>query len=82
MRWKIIFIGFAFSLLWASASTATKIGLHEAQPFVISIFRFFIAGIIMLIVSHGIKRNPLPVKKEWGQLAIFGLLNISIYLGL
>ena len=82
MNWKIIFIGFIFSLLWASASTATKIGLLSAQPFVISVCRFFIAGSIMLFISHVIKRNRMPVKREWTQLLIFGFLNITLYLGL
>ena len=38
-EWKIVLAGLAFAFLWASASTATKIGLNSAQPFVISIFR-------------------------------------------
>ena len=82
MTWRIILIGFTFSILWASASTATKIGLHAAQPFVISVTRFLMAGLIMLFVTHGINRNRIPAKSEWKQLMIFGLLNISIYLGL
>jgi len=82
MTWKLSLTGFTFSVLWASAATATRIGLQTAQPFVISGFRFFIAGLIMLYISHGIKRNPLPVKSQWQQLIILGILNISIYLGL
>lgn len=81
-EWKIIFIGIIFAFLWASASTATKIGLHSAQPFVISIFRFLIAGSIMLIISHFIMAKRLPQKKEWIQISIYGLLNITFYLGL
>ena len=81
-QWKFIFAGITFALLWASASTATKIGLESAQPFVISIFRFIIAGSIMLLVTHIIKRNRFPSKKEWKQISIYGLLNISFYLGL
>ncbi|MFZ1749575.1 MAG: DMT family transporter [Saprospiraceae bacterium] len=82
MNWKIILLGLTFSVLWASASTATKIGLQVAQPFVISISRFFIAGLIMLFISHVIRRNRMPEKSEWRQLMIFGVLNISVYLGL
>ena len=82
MTGKIILIGFTFSILWASASTATKIGLHAAQPFVISVTRFLMAGLVMLFVTHVINRNRMPVKREWKQLMVFGLLNISIYLGL
>ncbi|RYJ40843.1 EamA-like transporter family protein [Flavobacterium anhuiense] len=81
-EWKIIFIGIIFAFLWASASTATKIGLHSAQPFVISIFRFLIAGSIMLGISHIIMAKRLPQKKEWIQISIYGLLNITFYLGL
>ena len=82
MNWRIIFIGILFSVLWGSASTATKFGLQSAQPFVIAITRFVIAGAVMMIVSHGMLKNRMPEKKEWNQIIIFGLLNISIYLGL
>jgi len=81
-EWKLIFSGIAFAILWASASTATKIGLNSAQPFVISIFRFIIAGAIMLFISHLVMRNRMPAKKEWIQISIYGVLNISFYLGL
>ena len=81
-EWKLVLAGLAFAFLWASASTATKIGLNSAQPFVISIFRFLIAGGIMLLITHLLMRNRMPVKKEWIQISIYGLLNISFYLGL
>lgn len=82
MNWRIIFIGILFAVLWGSASTATKFGLQSAQPFVIAITRFVIAGSVMMILSHGVLKNRMPVKNEWNQIIIFGLLNISIYLGL
>lgn len=81
-EWKSIFAGIVFAFLWSSASTATKIGLVSAQPFVISIFRFLIAGSIMLFVSHIVLRNRMPVKREWMQISIYGFLNITFYLGL
>jgi probable blue pigment (indigoidine) exporter len=74
--------GLLFAILWPSAATATKIGLQFAQPFVICIARFFTASFFMLAITHGIFRNRLPQKHEWKQLAIYGLLNITIYLGL
>lgn len=74
--------GTGFAFLWSSASAATKIGLLSAQPFVIAVTRFFLAGIIMIFLSHVIFRKRLPQKNEWKQLAVYGLLNISIYLGL
>lgn len=73
--------GVLFAVLWASASTATKIGLSEAQPLVIAQVRFMIAAITMLLFSHVIKRHRLPSGKELKNLAVYGLLNITIYLG-
>ena len=75
-------IGLLFAICWASASTVTKIGLEVAQPLVISVVRFFMAGLIMLIISHVFLRERKPVGKEWNRIAVYGLLNISIYLGL
>ena len=79
---KLIAAGLLFSILWPSAAVATKIGLQVAQPFVICIARFFTAGILMLLITHGLLRKRLPQKQEWKQVAIYGVLNISIYLGL
>ncbi len=81
-NFKLLMAGILFAILWASASAATKIGLQSAQPFVMAVTRFFIAGFIMLFLSHIIFKKRLPQKNEWKQLAIYGLLNISIYLGL
>lgn len=75
-------IGLPFAALWASASVASKIGLTAAQPFTISFIRFTIAGFLMLIISHVILQKQLPKGSQWKQLAIYGLLNISLYLGL
>ncbi len=75
-------IGFPFAALWASASVASKIGLTAAQPFTISFIRFTAAGLLMLIISHVFMQKQLPKGRQWKQLAIYGLLNISLYLGL
>jgi probable blue pigment (indigoidine) exporter len=74
--------GTLFAILWASASTATKIGLAVAQPLVIAEMRFALAAFIMLFIAHILLKQRLPVGREWRQLIIYGLLNVSIYLGL
>jgi probable blue pigment (indigoidine) exporter len=81
-NFKLITAGILFAILWASASAATKIALQSAQPFVIAVSRFFIAGIIMLFISHVILKERMPRQEEWKQIAVYGVLNISIYLGL
>ena len=78
---KNLLIGTLFAMLWASASSATKIGIQSAQPLVIGNFRFFIAGFLMLGYAYLFQRNRLPKGKEWKQLAIYGVLNVTIYLG-
>ena len=80
---KWLTAGFSFSILWASASAATKIGLISAQPFTIAISRFGVAAAFMLIIAHLILSKELPrSQKIWKQLTVYGFLNISLYLGL
>ena len=79
---KLLVAGILFALLWPSASVTTKIGLQYAQPFVIAVIRFFFAGIIMLIAAHIVFKKKLPQQSQWKQLAIYGFLNITTYLGL
>ena len=78
---KWIAAGVLFALLWSSASTATKLALNDAQPLVIAEIRFMLAGILMLVFTHVIQQKKLPAGKQWKQLIIYGLLNITIYLG-
>lgn len=80
-QYKWIIAGVLFALLWASASTATKIGLAAAQPLVIAEMRFVIAALLMLLFSHLIKKQRLPSGKEWKYVTVYGLLNITVYLG-
>ena len=79
---KLIISGILFAILWASASSATKVALQSAQPFVIAVTRFLIAGTIMLFISHLLLKERLPVGNEWKQIAVYAILNVSIYLGL
>ena len=82
MNNKWTWLGLSFAVLWASASAATKVALLSAQPFVIAITRFLLAGTIMLAFAHLVKKYRLPHGKEWGRIMLYGLLNVSIYLGL
>ncbi|GAO44707.1 DMT family transporter [Flavihumibacter petaseus] len=81
-RIKWLAAGIIFAALWASAATATKMGLTSAQPLVIAVVRFGMAAAIMLFFAHVVKRYRLPHQQEWKQIALYGLLNITIYLGL
>ena len=82
---KTILAGLLFAMLWASASVATKFGILSAPPLVLGNLRFFIAGTVLLgycyLISRG-KAYRLPNRTEWRQLAIFGFLNTTVYLGM
>ena len=77
-----ILIGFLFTIFWASASVAAKIGLHSAEPLVLYSYRFLLAGVVLLAYVYAIDRSRLPAGKEWWQLTVFGAFNTTIYLGL
>lgn len=81
---KIILTGILFAMLWASASVATKFGVLSVPPLVLANIRFFIAGILLLSYSAINKRTKFrfPTQSEWKHLAIFGLFNTTLYLGL
>jgi len=72
-------------MLWASASVATKFGLHSAPPLVLANTRFFLAGLVLLLYGYSLRKDPsyrLPSGQEWKYLALFGFLNTTVYLGL
>ena len=75
--------GLLFAMLWASASVATKIGIQAADPLVLALVRFLIAGSLMLVYAYFLQRGPSPLPRgvQWRQLMVFALLNTTIYLG-
>jgi len=73
--------GIFFALLWASAAVAMKIGLASASPLTLAVFRFLLAGILTVLFSLIFLKEKLPNKSDWLKLIVFGLLNITIYLG-
>src|SRR5690554_6924044 len=75
-----VIAGLVFAILWGSASTATRIGLESARPFVIAICRFAMAATLMLVLAHVFFRKRLPQRHEWRLLFVYGLLNVGIYL--
>jgi drug/metabolite transporter (DMT)-like permease len=75
-------LGLLFVFLWASASTAAKVGFAGQPPLTVLSIRFAIAGAMMLAWTYGVRRNSaLPRGEQWGQLAIIGLTNSTLFLG-
>ncbi|WP_343063031.1 DMT family transporter [Rhabdobacter roseus] len=74
-----------FSMLWASASVATKFGVLSVEPLVLANIRFFIASVLLLGAAYLVRPDAsyrLPQGVEWRQLALFAFLNTTLYLGL
>jgi probable blue pigment (indigoidine) exporter len=81
-RVRYVLTGLSFSILWASASAAGKIGLQSAEGLVLFVVRFLLAGIVLLAYATLVQRDRLPQGREWWQLALFGAFNTTIYLGM
>jgi drug/metabolite transporter (DMT)-like permease len=79
---KFILLGVLFAIFWSSASTAVKFGLRSVEPLFLFQCRFFLAGVLMLLYGYTIEKSRLPNRTELKQLAIFGFLNVTLYLGL
>jgi drug/metabolite transporter (DMT)-like permease len=80
--YRHVILGLCFALLWGSAATAGKIGFSAADPLVIFLWRFLIAGVLIVGFVHGVRREPWPSKHDWGPILFFALLNTTLYLGL
>lgn len=74
--------GILFAMLWASASVATKFGIHSGDPLVLATVRFLIGGSVMLGYAYlRPGRSPWPRGAEWRHLLVFSVLNTTLYLG-
>jgi drug/metabolite transporter (DMT)-like permease len=75
------FTAVLFTALWASAAIATKFGLRSAAPLTLATARFLIAGSILVLYSHLVRRLPWPERTVYRPLFVLGMLNTTIYLG-
>lgn len=74
-------LGIIFTMLWASASIATKFGIVSTTPLTLALLRFAFTGFLLFMFIHIIKREALPKRSQWRALFLLGLLNTTIYLG-
>lgn len=79
---QFIILGIVFAMFWSSASVAAKIGVRTMEPLMLFQFRFFLAGILLLTYSFFFEKWRMPNRTEFKALAIFGFLNITLYLSL
>jgi probable blue pigment (indigoidine) exporter len=54
----------------------------SSEPLTLFTLRFIFAGVLLLVFSLFQENPRLPRSQEWWRLAIFGLLNTALYLGI
>lgn len=75
-------LALAFCHLWSGAFVAVKIGLASSPPLFLMALRFLIAGALLLAWARLTGRRMPAGGREWGSIALLGLLNNAVYLGL
>jgi drug/metabolite transporter (DMT)-like permease len=64
-------------VFWGSTYLAIKVGVGELPPFLFAGLRFFIAGVLLLVIAR-ILGDPLPRRAiDWRILAIVGLFLLA-----
>ena len=71
-----------FSLLWASAFLAVKVALRSSPPLFLMGSRFMVAAMILLGLAIVRRQRPPSSAAAWARLAVLGLLNYALYLGM
>lgn len=71
-----------FCVLWSSAFAAAKVALRDCPPLTLLTIRFFVAGALLLAWAAVTRQLPRMRLRELLQLAMLGILNSGIYLGL
>lgn len=81
-RSRYIALALLFTLLWASAFMAVKVGIGSSPPLFLMAVRFLLASSLLLLWAR-YKGFAFPrTARDWWRLAFIGLLNNAGYLGL
>ncbi|WP_027722879.1 DMT family transporter [Maridesulfovibrio zosterae] len=82
MTYFWIMTSIVFSILWSSAFIAGKIAIRNCPPLLLLGIRFFIAGIILLIIAKILGYEDLFCIRNIYKITLLGILNNVLYLGL
>ncbi len=82
MDLRAIGMGLAFALMWSSAFTSARIIVADAPPLGSLALRFFISGLIGVIIARMIGQSWHLTQLQWRATFIFGLCQNALYLGL
>ena len=82
MSLKALLLGLVLALIWSSAFTSARIIVSHAPPLGALSLRFFLSGILALIIALWLKQTFKLTKKQLQATVVFGLCQNTIYLGL
>lgn len=82
MSLKALLLGLVFALIWSSAFTSARIIVSHAPPLGVLSLRFFLSGILALIIAIWLKQTFKLTKKQLQATVVFGVCQNTIYLGL
>ena len=79
---RSLLMGLIFSLMWSSAFTSARVIVANASPLYALSLRFFISGILGIVIALLIGQTWKLTKSQWYATIIFGLCQNGLYLGL
>ena len=82
MEFKHILLGVGFALIWASAFPSAKMAVQFCPPFFFLFLRFSMAGLLSILLGTCLGQKFRFDHKELIWIAIFGLIQNGLYLGL
>lgn len=82
MDLKSLFMGVAFAAMWSSAFTSARIIVSSAPPMASLSIRFLISGLIGIGIAVAIGQVGRLDRRQWANIAVFGLCQNALYLGL
>ena len=82
MELKHILLGVGFALIWASAFPSAKMAVQFCPPFFFLFLRFSLAGLFSILLGKYLGQNFRFDNRDLLWIAIFGLIQNGLYLGL
>lgn len=79
---RAILAGLTFALIWSSAFSSARIIVAEAPPMLSLSLRFFLSGILGVIIARGLGQSWMLTRDQWKATLVFGICQNALYLGL
>ncbi|MFU1478166.1 DMT family transporter [Roseovarius sp. C7] len=79
---RAIIMGVGFAFMWSSAFTSARIIVAHAPPVSALALRFFISGLIGVLIARALGQSWRLTPAQWRATIIFGICQNALYLGL